>query len=80
MKGTLSTALKFPVDSFGYIEPGHRLKGKQRWLVQDQDVMEMYVCYEGKTCCEIMLWYIQPSCEQFGVNARKRPSSGSRDD
>ena len=42
--------------------------------------MEMYVCYEGKTCREIMLWYIQPSCEQFGVNARKRPSSGSRDD
>ena len=38
MKESLKSALKFPFDNFGYIEPGHGLKGRQQWIVQDEDV------------------------------------------
>ena len=74
MKKTLSNALNFKVDNLGYIEPGHGLKGKQQWLVQDEDLVEMYTCYDGKKYREIMLWCIQPSS---GENTRKRPISES---
>ena len=30
MKESLTSGLKFPFDNFGYIEPGHGLKGRQQ--------------------------------------------------
>ena len=42
MKESLTSGFKFPYDNFGYIEPGHGLKGRQQWIVQDEDVQEMY--------------------------------------
>ncbi len=41
------------IDQFGYIEPWHGLRGKQRWLDSDEDLEEMYVKFRGK---EITLW------------------------
>ena len=41
MKQSLLGMLKFAVDNFGYIEPGHGLKGKQQWIVQDEDLQEI---------------------------------------
>ena len=41
IKQSLPSMLKFPVESFGYIEPGHRLKGKQQCIVQDGDLKEL---------------------------------------
>ena len=38
----------------GYIEPGHGLKGKQRWLINDDDLDDMYCIYERKK--EVILW------------------------
>ena len=37
----------------GYIEPGHGLKGKQWWLLVDDDLHEMYSGFTGKR--EILL-------------------------
>ena len=34
--------MSLPVDSLGYVEPGHGAKGKQRWLITDADVTDMY--------------------------------------
>ena len=38
----------------GFIEPGHGTKGRQQWLVDDDDLSDMYKSYEGKM--DIMLW------------------------
>lgn len=45
---------KISPSQIGYIEPGHGLKGKQRWLYTDEDVDTMYDIYKRKT--EILLW------------------------
>ena len=42
------------LDNFGYIEPGHGAKGKQCWLMSDDDLKEMYSVHKGKK--EILLW------------------------
>ena len=39
---------------FGYIVPGHGLKGKQMVIETDDDLPAMYNCYRGKRC--VMLW------------------------
>ena len=38
MKESLSSTLLFQVDNFGYIEPGHSLKGRQQWIFQEEDL------------------------------------------
>ena len=56
-----------------YIEPGHGLHGKQRWLCSDDDVEKMYDMYKrgGKT-----LWcFAGPAVE----DARKRSMSEGGD-
>ena len=42
------------VGNIGYIEPGHGLKGKQKWLLDDSDVSEMYAVHKNKR--EVMLY------------------------
>ena len=41
-------------DGIGYIEPGHGLNGKQKWLLDDDDVSEMYAVH--KKSRELMLY------------------------
>jgi hypothetical protein len=43
-----------PIKQIGYIEPGHGLRGKQRWLSSDDDLAEMYGLFQGKK--ELTLW------------------------
>ena len=43
-----------PPDQVCYIQPGHGVRGKQRWLSSDQDLKDMYIDYLGKK--EIILW------------------------
>ena len=40
--------------SYGYMEPGHGLKGKQRLLLTSDDLAEMYQMHKNKR--EIVLW------------------------
>ena len=50
------------LDQLGYIEAGHGLRGKQRWLVVDSDLEEMYTFHKGKK--EILLWCFGPDLER----------------
>ena len=52
---------------FGYIESGHGSNGKKRWLMSDDDVLEMYSTDGDKK--EILLW-------SYAANSTsKRPHS-----
>ena len=59
-----------PIHPFGYIEPGHGLRGKLRFLVCDEDLHHMY-CIHKKKPYEITLWCYGPS----DVRGMKRSSS-----
>ena len=50
----IKTSLNICPLQIGYIEPGHGLKGKQRWLIDDGDLTDTYCIYERKR--EITLW------------------------
>ena len=50
----LKNSLEINASQLGYIEPGHGLKGKQRWITEDEDLETMYECFKGKR--EIVLW------------------------
>ena len=39
---------------FGYIEPGHGLKGRQHWITTTDDLKDMYKAYEGRK--EVIIW------------------------
>ena len=43
-------------DGIGYIEPGHGLNGKQKWLLDDDDVSEMYAAHKNSR--ELMLYNV----------------------
>ena len=47
---TCESIIEVPLRNMG---PGHGAKGKQRWLITDADVAEMYKAHEGKK--EILL-------------------------
>ena len=34
------------IDSFGYIEPGHGIRGKQQWLSSNEDLKDMYTVHQ----------------------------------
>ena len=59
------------IEQLRYIEPGHGLRGKQRWLNSDEDLREMYVKFRGK---EITLW-----CFGRDETPRKRPNSPNKE-
>ena len=55
----------FPPDSpqphadklkFGYIKPGHGLKGKKEWIFDDSDAKEFLAKVKSKKKAEITLW------------------------
>ena len=56
----------------GYIEPGHGLRGKQRWISSDEDLRDMYRMHSTK---EILLWCF----EESGTTCRKRPLEATSD-
>ena len=52
----LSSELPCDFTQIGYIEPGHGLKGKTQWLVEDDDLVEMYSKYQKSS---ILLWCLK---------------------
>lgn len=78
----IKTALVIDISptQLGYIEPGHGLKGKQRWLTTDDDLVTMYECYTRTK--EIILWCFtekpktplekKPSCAQSESTCSKK--------
>ena len=70
LKGAVDEACqgKVSLESFGYIEPGHGAKGKQRWLACSEDLDDLYRVYHGKK--EILLW-----CNAHDQAPKKRTRS-----
>lgn len=59
----------------GFIEPGHGLRGKQRWINSEDDLKEMYHLHKGKD--EIILWCFHPVPSQATTRpGLKRPREG----
>ena len=48
-------SLDVATKDFGYIEPGHGVKGRQMWLGTEDDLHEMYQIHD-KVRSEILLW------------------------
>ena len=57
-----------PIRQIGYIEPGHGLRGKLRWLSSNDDLCDMYELFRGKK--ELILWTYAPS-ESDQVTSKK---------
>ncbi len=45
------------VSRVGFVEPGHGLKGKQWWLLDDGDLQDMYENFKSRT---VLFWCIDP--------------------
>ena len=70
--------------TFGYIIPGHGLRGKQKVISNDDDLANMYTEYKGKRC--VLMWIkcerapkrLKPAGEgdESIVPNPKRPSPG----
>ena len=61
------------VCSFGYVSPGHGLKGKHVWVTSVEDLDEMYVVHKMKK--EITLWCYINAAAKDGDKSRKRPAN-----
>ena len=62
-----------PIKQIGYIEPGHGLRGKVRWLSSNVDLQEMYKTCMGKR--ELVLWTY--AIEESDRAGKKRVNSES---
>ncbi len=76
LKQVLSDHLKFSVETLGYIEPGHGLRGKQQWLTRECDLEDMYKSLKSKA--EVTIWCFRPGSPS-DKQSRKRASSESTD-
>ena len=52
-------SLEIVACQIGYIEPGHGLKGKQRWLSDEEDIEAMYASFKARR--EIVMWCLPAS-------------------
>ena len=59
---------------FGYVEPGHGLKGKKEWILDDGDLSTFKEICKGKKSGELTLWCHSKSEEKKAI---KRPRSKS---
>ena len=58
---------------FGYIAPGHGVRGQQRWIADDIDLQDMYAEYRGK---EITLWFFVNKDVAKGKKRAHSPGGG----
>lgn len=62
---------------FGYVEPGHGLKGKKEWIVDDNDVQEFWEKCGGKKEATLWCHSQRPSHCKEAKRGSKRPRSKS---
>ena len=58
---------------FGYIEPGHGLKGKKEWILDDDDLKHFLDKYQSNNKKELTLW-----CYSQGPSHCKEVKRGSK--
>ena len=46
LKENLVSVIPSAISQVGYIEPGHDVKGKQRWLSACEDLKDMYLLHQ----------------------------------
>ena len=54
LKDQINKMLDNKNEAVGFIQPGHGLKGKQGWLVGNEDLDDMYLLHKSKR--DITLW------------------------
>ena len=74
VRATLNSITGNEVERFGYIEPGHGVKGRQQWITSDGDIEEMYHCYKSRR--DVLLWFYDPAIPCDGKRKRQRQHSG----
>ena len=60
VRDSMGDKVEEDLKKLGYIEPGHGLRGKQRWLNEDSDLTELYTLYHTVNRKEILLWCFAP--------------------
>lgn len=73
----IKSSLDVAPHHIGYIEPGHGMKGKNRWLTNDKDLLEMYSKYGKRK--EYNLW-CQCVIADSSTSRRKRSWVSEPDD
>ena len=66
LKKSLSEELEIQIGGFGFVEPGHSLKGREHWLLRDKNLQDMYSMYKKRH--DITLWCFRRATEQLGTN------------
>ena len=66
-----------PLTDIGYIEPGHGLTGKKKWLTSDHDLTDMYEVSKGKR--DVTIWCYGPAPCSEPVRGKKRQQTGGRE-
>ena len=71
--------------TFGYIVPGHGMKGRQEWITDDDDVKNMFDVYCKKK--EVLLWCFLPvrrnakrSKSEQDISHKKRKNNSTEGD
>ena len=62
-------------DSFGYITPGHGLKGKLNSIITEQDLVEVYAVYKNKR--NVLLWCYVGTDSAEDPKQYKRPATST---
>lgn len=67
----IASVLKCPeVKNIGFVEPGHGLKGKQHWLVDNNDLDDMYENFRSRS---VFFWCFDPI-----TTSGSTPSGGTK--
>ena len=62
--------LEFVPSEFGFIEPGHGLKGRQKWIRDDVDLEEMYTDHPRKQ--DFLFWCYSNASASHKIVGQKR--------
>ena len=63
---------------FGYAEPGHGVKGKKEWILDDGDLSVLKEKCKGKRNCELTLWYHSKGEERKSTKRSRSKSPGGK--
>lgn len=66
-----------PITDIGYIEPGHGMSGKKKWLTSDHDLSEMYEVSKGKH--DVTIWCYGPASYSEQVRKASAPKASRHD-
>ena len=78
LKTKLSESFDFPAKQYGYIEPGHGLKGKSHWITTDDKLEEKYQLHKSRR--DILLWCYRESGDQSSTDSQHQRKRSTPDD